>query len=245
MKYNKLLRILFVFVVLMVCFNAVAAAEDMNIDAVGNSEESLQSNEPGSFKDLQDLINNNTGSTIELDRDYVYSGGSDKKYVTIDDSITINGNNHKINGNDQTWLLYLTYYAENVVLNNISFVHAKGQYYTLYIDGWKSTFANCTFENNDAPFGVYLTKNAEKISFSDSVFSNNTGDCPAMYIVGKDNVIEHTVFEDNQGFFTGGVYLYGSNNLIYDSVFRNNVAEYVGGALYCTGSNNTVNKSCN
>ena len=123
MEYNKLLRILFVFVVLMVCFNAVAAAEDMNIDAVGteidnlavendvdtvdednsdaalgvgNSEESLQSNEPGSFKDLQDLINGNYGSTIELDRDYVYSGDSDKSYVTIKNPITINGNNHKI-----------------------------------------------------------------------------------------------------------------------------------------------------
>ncbi len=112
----------------MVCFNAVAAAEDMNIDAVGtdidnlavendvdtvdednsdaalgvsNSEESLQSNEPGSFKDLQDLINGNYGSTIELDRDYVYSGDSDKSYVTIKNPITINGNNHKINGNDR------------------------------------------------------------------------------------------------------------------------------------------------
>ena len=270
MEYNKLLRILFVFVVLMVCFNAVAAAEDMNIDAVGteidnlavendvdtvdednsdaalgvsNSEESLQSNEPGSFKDLQDLINGNYGSTIELDRDYVYSGDSDKSYVTIKNPITINGNNHKINGNDQTWLLYLTYDAYNVVLNNISFVHAKGQYYTMYINGWKSTFANCTFENNDAPYGMYLSGYTEKITISDSVFSNNTGDCPAMYICGNGNVIEHTVFEDNQGFFSGAIYLYGNNNLIYDSVFRNNVAQYVGGALYCSGSSNTVNKS--
>lgn len=251
----------------MVCFNAVAAAEDMDADAVGaengnlavennsavenngdaelsavNSDESLQAGESGSFSDLQDLINSNYGSAIDLDKDYVYSGGSDSPWVTIKNQITINGNNHKISGNDQTWLLYLTENAENVMLNNISFVHAKGSQ-SVYIMGWKSTFANCTFENNDVDWGVYISSYAEKITFSDSVFSNNDAYYSNIVIDGYNNVIEHTVFEDNQAVFGGAIFLRGSNNLIYDSVFRNNVADYVGGAIYCTGSNNIVNKS--
>ena len=76
-----------------------------------------------SFLDLQVTINNQfAGSTITLEDDYYWAEdfeGADG--IFIRDAITINGNGHSLDarGNSRIFLIY----ADNVVLNNITFVN--------------------------------------------------------------------------------------------------------------------------
>ena len=87
---------------LMVENNDVAVVDDGDIATdvklgVSNSDEILQADPaPGSYQDLQDLIDANYGGSIDLDRDYAHKNSKDLSQITISDKITINGNNHNL-----------------------------------------------------------------------------------------------------------------------------------------------------
>ena len=115
--------------------NSVLAVEEVD-DTIGvdSNEEILRNTKPGTFKDLQKLINNaKPGDTITLNKDYAYKKGDSE--ILINKALTINGKNHKIDGKSSTRIFTIT--GSNVKLNEIKFINAN-PYDPYYGDGWES-----------------------------------------------------------------------------------------------------------
>ncbi len=124
--------------------------------------EALGAEPDGSFDDLTDIIAAApTGSTVTLDRNYVYSSGDDTAGVWIEKAITIDGAGFTIDGKNAARPLRI---ATNgaVTLKNLNFVNGVapntgGLFSTQYrggailcTGGTTLTITNCTFENNRA-----------------------------------------------------------------------------------------------
>ena len=245
MKFNKLGAVILILCVFIMVVNAVAAEEnslvgtdegklllenenqvvlldDSNSDSniklsAANSQEELRSAEVGNYTELQNLIDSNPNGTIELDRNYNYLS-SEKYIIQIPHSITINGNGHKISGENYAMSFFIPDTTSHVTLNNITFVNGKYNS-MLWINGNNCIVDNCTFENNSASYGG------------------------AVYISGHDNVIDNCVFENNGALCGGAVSMQSAHNLVNDSVFNNNSADYYGGAVYVFGDNNVIDNS--
>ncbi len=109
--------------------NAVdlAISDDSDIIAVDNNEEVLSATQKdtlsasqGSFKELSDLIDKTKEKgIIKLKKDYKYDDSFTNVGITIDKEITIDGNNHIIDGNNLARAFYIT--GSNVVIKNIQF----------------------------------------------------------------------------------------------------------------------------
>ena len=79
----------------------------------------------GSFTALQYLINN-SGSVINLEKNYTYSYLSDYNIIdgiVINKNLTINGNNHVIDANKTIRIFNIGKYK--VVFNNITFINGN------------------------------------------------------------------------------------------------------------------------
>jgi L-arabinose isomerase len=81
--------------------NAMSKLSLADNDKLGSTDSDLLRAETGSFRDLYDLIQANTDGVINLDKDYTYSGEGDINYILINKPITINGNGHVLNGDNQ------------------------------------------------------------------------------------------------------------------------------------------------
>ena len=242
MKFNKLGAVILILCVFIMVVNAVAAEEnslvgtdegklllenenqvvlldDSNSDSniklsAANSQEELRSAEVGNYTELQNLIDSNPNGTIELDRNYNYLS-SEKYIIQIPHSITINGNGHKISGENYAMSFYIPNTTSHVTLNNITFVNGKYNS-MLWINGNNCIVDNCTFENNSASYGG------------------------AVYISGHDNVIDNCVFENNSASYGGAVYIRGCDNSIQNSTFKGNGEVYYGGAITIDNARNSV-----
>lgn len=273
MKFNKLLEVLLLISVLCLCISAVSAADDVDIHAVAteegnlavennavindgdiendvklgvsNSDEILQADPAqGSYKDLQDLIDANYGGSIDLDRDYAHKNKNDLSQITISDKITINGNNHKINGKYSYKLLFIEDSASSVYLKDINFVSGRN--------------------NDGGVVGIYGNNNI----IDNCTFNNLHGKNSALHITGKNNVILDSTFEllteggaitidgdynqiidseFNSCFSDGNgsaINIHGSESSIYGSVFKSCIAANgCGGAIYVDGEKATIEKS--
>lgn len=73
------------------------------------SDEEIQgSADNGTFSDLQKKINNaDAGSTITLENDYKYDSGFPTEGITINKTLTINGNGHVIDALGQSRIFLL------------------------------------------------------------------------------------------------------------------------------------------
>ena len=199
--------------------NQVVLLDDSNSDSniklsAANSQEELRSAEVGNYTELQNLIDSNPNGTIELDRNYNYLS-SEKYIIQIPHSITINGNGHKISGENYAMSFYIPNTTSHVTLNNITFVNGKYNS-MLWINGNNCIVDNCTFENNSASYGG------------------------AVYISGHDNVIDNCVFENNSASYGGAVYIRGCDNSIQNSTFKGNGEVYYGGAITIDNARNSV-----
>ena len=80
---------------------------------------------PGTFADLDEAINGNDNTEITLDSNYLYEGG-DKFLdgINITRDLTIDGNGHIIDGNNQSSIFTIS--GTNVTINNLIFRNANG-----------------------------------------------------------------------------------------------------------------------
>lgn len=105
-----------------------------------------------------------------------------KTGILINKQITINGNNHIIDGSNVSRIFRIT--GSNVVLNDIQFINGKTSTYSTGVitaSGANFELNNCTFANNaattgtakkDIASGVYVT--GENAKITDCTFVNNT-----------------------------------------------------------------------
>ena len=82
-------KILFFSVILLITMGVASAGDNATSHA---------------FADLQEIIDNaDEGSIIELDSDYSYSEGD--RAIKIHKALTVNGNNHVLDGKGQTQIM--------------------------------------------------------------------------------------------------------------------------------------------
>ena len=206
-------------------------------------------NKPISYKYLKNEVDNaKPGSTLELSRNYRYSGSGDK-YISLDKSITIDGKGHYIDGAGEAQIFKSTADNINVVLKNIIFKNAKNEGFfkynagaALYNENANLKVINCQFLNNIAGKGPAIYSE-RPVSIESSRFENNWAKNygGAVYTEGyltiSGSTFKHNKAETEDG---GAVYCNG-NMKVRDSTLSANTARVDGGAIYCAGRASVIN----
>ena len=168
-----------------------------------------------SLSDLQVMVDNSDG-VLDLDSDISVKEGDSGSAVQINKDITINGNNHTIDGSGFDLSLH---YAPglmeisdcSVVLENLNFVNVSLADYggALKISNSNVTIKNCNFINNIAFAAGAIDVWHSNCSIDSSAFLSNYANIgPAIYLdCLKDNkvTISNSRFYDNEGFNEFGI----------------------------------------
>ena len=196
----------------------------------------------GDFDELKSKINLlNDGDTLNLTKDYCYVSGSTDG-IFISNSVTIDGNGHIIDANNQ----YIM--ANNTVLKNIRFVGANNgdRRGAIYLQGSNCSIINCSFVDNFASLyggAIYLIGSDCKIincSFVDNFASLYGG---AIYLSGSDCKIINCSFADNfASEASGAIIWFGVGGILENCSFVNNSAVN-GGAIWMQGFASVLNCS--
>ena len=266
MKFKK--RIL--IVCLLILFASIMCVSAGNNDNVPiNSDEPQQALDSsqdyalgetanGTFTELQRMINNaGYGSTITLDKDYVYDEGFNVRGIEIDNDITIDGNGHTLNGLSQSRILLnkFSLFKNQVTLKNIKFTNGNTDLYGGAIFNYGNmTLINCEFTNNYAKYAGGAIASIGHLSCNGSKFTGNTanGDGGAIFCLSIKSVIDiekllnGRTLDGNMDFLTdltSATSIKFAKETISNCIFTNNVANgRGGGAVYAFG--NIDIKSC-
>ena len=184
-----------------------------------------------------------------MDKNYKYVEGDSISVtdgIAIPDSsspLTINGNNHVIDGNGVARIFKILNYASSpVVLNDITFTNAgNGAIYSL---NPHLTINNCTFENNYAPmYGSAVTIVGNNTQIINSTFKNNlvanSTFGGAVRITGSNVTVSGSTFENNNATNGGAINVGGDNCTIKYCTFEDNHAKN-GGAIYASANNVSI-----
>jgi len=242
-KLKKSFIPLMIFLVLIVSIGAISAADAENIDETASaddeialeatdaalessSDENILSAEgDGTFTDLS---NNLTGkSEVTLESDYTYSADTDSAYangIAVDRELTIDGNGHKITGNNNK--LFAISNTGSLILKNLvitSTYAGETQDDTLISNSGNLTFDNVSFTVERA-----LTKSSSS-SYVDLYYNTivNNANMIIKNSAFKDSSIKHeTAFTSSstKTYYYGLIYNNGaSSNLeIENTKFDNN-----------------------
>ena len=194
--------------------------------------------EKGTFSDLQDKIYNSSGTLLDLDQDYIFNKDLDKNTgIIINKSLTIDGQNHEIEGLNQSKIFEIA--NTDIILKNINFIHGFANDFGGAINLINSTLQiiNCTFSNNFASIigGAINIKNST-LKITECIFKFNSA--KGLYANGggisseisKINIEKSTFFE-NSADEGGAIYSINSELNIFTSTFYNNNANWYGGAI--------------
>lgn len=173
---------------------------------------------PKSFKDLQNLIDTNTDGIININDDYKFDSSSDDKNgIKITKNLTINGNNHFIDGNNEATLFNIT--NSTVTINDLTLENGKSAKFAIgggiTSSGDELIINNCNFTSNVAyrTGGALFTKSKLTI-INNSNFDYNSIDVNnfehsggAIYADGL-LIVNNTKFEINDANNGGGGAIY-------------------------------------
>lgn len=104
---------------------------------------------PGSFTDLNAIVNNENVWTVYLDSDYAYDSSKDSSFkngITLSRSINIYGNGHTIDGMNTARIFNVDNYVN---FNDINFINANADFGAALL-GSNYAVNNCNFTNNYA-----------------------------------------------------------------------------------------------
>ena len=178
-----------------------------------------ETNNVGTFTDLDNKIQNAEYNLVELDRDYAFDDTIDNPQyyskiggIYLYNNLIIDGKGHTIDGNNQA-KIFVIQDMFNITIKNLIFknAYANSTYdrgAALEIENAPAHVINCTFINN---------------------FANNTSG-GAIFDYGH-STIENCTFLNNYGGQGGAIY---GNPNINNCTFINNSAYYGGGALLLT-----------
>ena len=242
--------------------NAQNILEDENVDLYSqveqsnltsynsNDDDNIISDEtlgdsPYTFTQLNQLISGaSKGSTVTLSNDYKYNPSTDSALVggiTIDKSLTINGQGHTLDGNGQAAIFYIYDFMTHpeVTIKNTNFINS-GETAVNYGAFTVGTVENCVFINNTGTLGGAF-ESLYWCEMKNCKFYNNTAN-------EGGAINAHNIFEISDSEFVNNAAKYGSKNggaiyYTYSSIseeiyaeivnckFMDNFAEF-GGAIY-------------
>lgn len=217
---------------------------DLNQDEIQQNdtgEEKVAAGVPKSFSDLNYTINGNNDELIVLDDDYSYNADSDTAFlmgITINRAVTIDGNDHTIDGCSNSARGFKTG-NYNILFKNIKFVNlGKTDNYNynggaIYGTSGATKAQNCEFIGCKGYGGgaVYYAV-VDNCTFKDCRCSDsNSYGGSAIYTFGT---VSNCYFENNGGSSSYGVLAHGT---AINCTFKNNQGSE-GGAIY---SGNAIN----
>ena len=237
MRNKNFIFIAMIFIVSLLCISAVSAADDAASDIIADTDtndvavleesidddvisdsqsgENVLTDDPvqsKTFTDLDNLIKNGENE-IELESDYNYTEEDNlQDGISINHDLTINGNGHTIDGNNQARIFHVIDNAV-VTFNNITFVNAYaygGYGAAIWAENTTSTTSiSCSFINNSADVGG------------------------AVWRVNSENCI----FIKNHAYQDGGAMFRGS---AINCTFLSNSAYFNGNHVYGTDTENCI-----
>ncbi|WP_296889773.1 right-handed parallel beta-helix repeat-containing protein [uncultured Methanobrevibacter sp.] len=218
---------------------AVENFENSNNNISFSDKEILGSAGDGTFTDLQKMINNaRAGSTISLEKNYIYNQGFSTDGITINKALTINGNGHTIDASGQSRIFNTN---SELTFDNIVFKNGKTMDGGAAIKTERFLFIkNSIFMGNDAYDGgaIYSSKN---INVTNCIFMNNKADgsgfnqCEGGAIWTEEGTVEvdNSTFIGNYAYDYGGAIYANTVHTNSKSYFINNtVDDNKGGAIF-------------
>ena len=257
--------ILAILLVSLLTVSAVSAADNATSDVLSVNEtteevvsvdndnhEILKENEPGTFTDLKNEIDNADGQ-LNLNRDYYHADSVyEVAMIKISKSIIINGNGHTLNGNDNFGIFYIT--ASDVVLNNIYFVNfserdSSGGAIELYASN--CVLSNCSFVDCHAGrYGGAISFDGDNNAIYDCSFINCSANMSggAVFWSGDYGVLSgckfvNCVIPDQYAYILrsgGAIDWSGSNSVLSNCSFLDCRSTDADGAISCSGNNNLI-----
>ena len=226
------------------------------------------SNNAKSFTQLAKDINN-ASSVLNLTNDYKYNSSSDSTYkagINITKTLTINGNNHNIDGNNLArifnvkgnltlnFITFVNCYADeyggavynsgNLSVGNCSFVNCSARSSGGAIDNWYGNLSvgNCSFVNCSAGSSGGAVYNSGNLSVGNCSFVN----CSANYggavnsWYGNLSFVSSRFVNCSASYLGGAIDNYNGDLLVVDSSFVNCFADN-GNSVYNTGNFRDIN----
>ena len=221
-------------------------ADDVASDQSVNSKNTLNANalgadEVGTLSELYDLVKN--GGSFTLAKDYAYNPSTDSNLISgmlINETLTLNGNGHTIDGGNNARLFILggytsrswgitTYHGYTYNFNNITFINAKttvdaGAVISSHVYPNVVSISNCNFTNNVGNRG------AISVSVQNSELISPQVDDGSVTIVGS--IFENNFASDRGGAIYSGISNGHSSITVRNSVFVNNTASGYAQAIY-------------
>lgn len=192
-----------------------------------------------SFTYLNTLIKMG-GDEVKLSKDYCFDEDMDadfKNGVIITDSVTIDGQGHKI---DAKGLARIFQIVPGSILKNIQFVNGASSHGGAILSLGFFQLFNCTFINNTATVrGGAIYEAQTQVHIDGSTFINNSARICGGAVFGERAVIvKHSSFISNKaGSLAGAVYAQGTLNSEYSNYTNNtNLHKYSPGYMYGDGN---------
>ena len=193
-----------------------------------SNDENLLSAGSGSFKDLEDYINNNKGygKTVYLNEDYVFNNETDSDYnvtgIYLGTYVTIDGQGHTIDAKNTRYIFNTI--GKYITLQNINFKNTN--YRAIEVGSSDVQIINCIFDNNTNR-AVSLSDSALNSIIDDCTFINGQG----IYSTATGAVIRNSIFKNNTATNGGAIQIANTENIIENCEFiENNAAN--GGAIF-------------
>ena len=203
--------------------------ENTNVDIVTDS------GNPATFTDLDNDIKNAQNDVVTLTKDYKFDSSKDSSTLKNGISVsrlTINGNNHTIDGSGIARIF--TQYSGQVTLNDINFKNGHSTSNSnggaILINSGNLTVNHCTFENNIATkhggaIGVSLISGSTHVNIHDSKFSGNTAEFNGGSVYARNLIVDNSLFESNRVLAR-----YSKNHMLLEE-------KGLGGAIFAAYSN--------
>ena len=250
------------------------SAEDVNQtdvdDLQAQDADIISAGDDQSYADLNDTIFK-SGSDVDLTDDYKFRD-SDKEKIVITlekgDTLTINGNNHVIDGNNKAGAF--KFINGTVVINNITFKNCGLT--PIILSNCILTTNNVIFENNkdnESAGAIYAVDKSNYISNNDKFINNYAPDGSSIYseqsilditnatfkndnpirwsiIKGSDSIItvSNSVFANTTSRYATAIYNYYGKTYITKTKFINLSAEATAGAIGVKYSFLTIIEDC-
>ena len=235
-------KFIFATVIIFLISLSYASAVDTNQTDIitENNVLSVSTNENfngTTFSELNTKIGSmEDGDTLNLTKNVTQDTTS---AITIGKSITLNGNGYVIDANKVSGIFTIT--ANNVTLNNITFINSKT---AISWNGANGNINGCIFINNKGTNGGIINWLGSNGKINGSTFINNSASYygGAIYWQGLNGIIEESNFTNNDASTGGAIYWQGKQATINNSKFENNNAKSFGGAIHSASQDSTINE---
>ena len=233
----KIMKIMIVMLILIMSVGVVCAADDISDEIISDdgqdtleiTQNYIYTTGESSFSNLTDEIEN-AGTTLDLTKDYTFNNETDNNtgILISKDNFVLNGNGHKIDGNNQARLFAIS--GNNITLNDLILIN--GNYPNcagMRVVGSTLTLNNVTFINNYADNqGGAIGLDSSILICNNTRFIDNYAEDGPSILVMESEVKLYNSYITSKNFIKGSqIYLTDRTEAyIENTTFANIISSY-------------------